>query len=516
MADTKSLSHLHPGRGLGWITLGASLHGILTRLKAQPQLYPQLDLSYSSAESVLDPVVLTLPSNGVRLRFDGPDQRLRLIEIIDFSKTTFLYKNTELVRRPTSSAEDQDRDPGPVQGPSFRHIYNRLFGPAYAGEYIPPESGHSTGTYVLSYPGLAIRFPLKHKSWSEKADFVSLLSNAALPATSVAIFVGSSWPEARDNLFTVAPSLPRSLTLASKIGSETAPDEVEEVIIHGAGKLELLRRSSPSFTIVLGQTTPQDLVAELGPPDAIFRKALTRLSIHASSDPRPDRFSPSLEPSSVGTDRSSSHSLIGDDSESEVNSVTGDGTDDAQAENFYNYFHHGFDILVSHPTTGSPPFPSRRSHEQVGTSSTSELVVTKIFLHANVPGSYSFNRHRRSRWIIPVSKTTVLDSEMRFSEISASLKELWQDSYASAEEESKMQRGMVLNRGWGDEDSPESSIELLGGFDRDSSMTGETGPGTTGIMGVHGASLSNTQLFGFPGMLFEVLKNDLVTCVTIY
>jgi isoleucyl-tRNA synthetase len=31
-----------------------------------------------------------------------------------------------------------------------------------------------------------------------------------------------------------------------------------------------------------------------------------------------------------------------------------------------------------------------------------------------------------------------------------------------------------------------------------------------------GAGMSNTELFGFPGMLFEVLKNDAVSCLTVF
>ena len=66
-----------------------------------------------------------------------------------------------------------------------------------------------------------------------------------------------------------------------------------------------------------------------------------------------------------------------------------------------------------------------------------------------------------------------------------------------------MQRGMVLNRGWGQ--SPDSSIELLGGFD-DAPIKQQ---GQAAVM-------NNTDLFGFPGMLFEVLKNDSISALTVY
>jgi isoleucyl-tRNA synthetase len=103
----------------------------------------------------------------------------------------------------------------------------------------------------------------------------------------------------------------------------------------------------------------------------------------------------------------------------------------------------------------------------------------------------------------------VLTSEMPFSKTSEYLKDMWKGSYANAAEETSMQRGMVLNRGWGD--SPGSSIEWLGGFDdhpRQRLVPTGAEDGTQ--------SLGNTQLFGFPGLLFEVLKNGTVSCLTVY
>ena len=99
---------------------------------------------------------------------------------------------------------------------------------------------------------------------------------------------------------------------------------------------------------------------------------------------------------------------------------------------------------------------------------------------------------------------------MPFSEISAILEDVWQDSYGSSEENQPSQRGMVLNRGWGE--SPESSIELLNGPDDGSVVQKPVDSDSTSAI----EGLGNTELFGFPGMLFEVLKNDTVSCLTVY
>lgn len=467
---------------------------------------------YTPSAPINNPVILSLAHNGLRLRFDGPDQRLRLIEVLDFSLSAVAYKNIDLVRRNRPSDEVLQSDVS-SSGPTFKHVYNRLFGPTYAGEYIPPGSGETNGTYVLSYPGLAFTFPIKHKSWSDKIDFVSLLSsNATGPAISMAIFSGNSWTEARSNLYTEVPILPRSPSLIGK-STETVPDEVEEVKVFGAGRLEFVRRSAPAFVMMLNETTPQDVVAELGPPDAIYRKHDRRISIHATGNTTSRRrpsISPGLDPQALDTDQSSIQSYT-EDSDFEADVQEG-RLDDRSEECFYNYFQHGFDILISLPGNKSPPFPGSANNE-LPMSSNAQLVVSKIFLHGNIPGSFSFNRHRRSRWVIKTSgenRGLSLTSEMGFAEISSALKEVWHETYKDAEEEKQMQRGMVLNRGWAE--SPESSIELLGDFEEVSAEDQGDDKGPSDGMG----GLNNTELFGFPGLLFEVLKNDTISCLTVF
>ncbi|KAJ5201395.1 uncharacterized protein N7498_006058 [Penicillium cinerascens] len=494
-----------PGKGLGNITLGASLHNVLTRVKSHPQTYPAIDLAYSSSDPLRKPVVLHLPSNGLRLRFDGPDQRLRLIEVLDFSKVDLVYKNQDVLK----SGKSAEPTTSP-QGPSFRHVYNRLFGPSYPGEYVPPADQSPFGTYVLSYPGIAFSFPLQHSAWSEHCDFVALLSSsAALSATSMAIFQGSSWPETRAKLFTQQPQYPRSSAVVSKARDSFA-DEIEEFHILGAGKLEVTRRTSAPLQINLGETTPQDLIAEFGPPDAIYRKNDRRISIHraAGGDPLHLSPSPGRGMDIPDTDHSSNNSVT-DDSDEEISPSSVSDPASLPSECFFNYFHHGFDAFISHPTTPGPAFPTSGLADPSPQPSTSQLTVTKIILHGNVPGSYPFNRHRRSRWAIHLDQSgNGLTSESPYDEISSQLRGVWKGAYGNADEERAMQRPMVLNRGWGD--SPENSVEFLGGWEETTSK----GPRAGGDS--HDGGLGNTELFGFPGLLFEVLKNGAVSCLTVY
>ena len=505
----------------GLPALGSSLHNILSRIKAQPRPYPRLDLTYSASDPISHPVNLTLPANGLRLRFDGQDQRLRLIEVLDFSKASPTYKNNEVARKPKSSGETLGELESST-GPFFRHVYNRLFGPTYAGEYVPPDpnTGAAYGTYVLSYPGVAFSFLLKHSAWSETADFVSLLSSsAASAATSMAIFNGQSWPDARESLYTRPLPFPRSIALAGR-NKEFVPDEIEHIRIYGAGKLEFTRRSDPPFIIILGQTSPQDLVAEFGPPDAIYRNSDTRITIHGHATTKnPPAIRPAPSPMNRARSRDSNHSSAPSYSADSDGDSPAPGMDERPIVNpecFYNYFHHGFDALVSFRSSSSPVFPgSELQHDPPPpTRSDSELVVTKILLHGNIPGSYPFNRHRRSRWSIEIPSAHspepvgALTSETSFGTISAALQDLWAGP-STTPEEAAMQKGMVLNRGWGQ--SPGSSVELLGSLD-DASMLNDGKDMADD--GVHGPG--NTQLFGFPGLLFEVLKNGSVSCLTVY
>lgn len=584
--------------------LGASLHDILTRLKAEPQRFPKLDLTYSPTDPIRDPIVLALPANGLRLRFDGPDQRLRLIEILDFTKNHIFFreqnKDRDLVKPSSADA------PAPTSGPTFRHIYSRFLGPTYDGEFVPGE-GNGSGTYVLSYPGVAFTFPMAKSAYSPDKDVVTLLSTPSnLAAVSMAVFSGDSWAQARDNLWTeVLPAVKSFAPLAK--GKDIAPDEVSLVSIHGGGKLQLFRRwaqgqqlplpsglgqqrssstddtasadESSSFWITLGETTPQELVAELGPPDAIYRKSDQRMYIHkirTASNSRSRRPTNSTNVGGLGTSDPHSYNAglgrrpddaLTDTDQSSIPTASSDDDDDDEAiedefitgnvssECFFNYFYLGFDVLVSTPTTPSRPPPPRvagddqdaqnsatTSNRPLKTEAPDRLVATKLVLHGNVPGSYPFNRHRRCRWSIAYttgfgsgpssgsgSGGNAINAETPFSQIEEQLHAAWRSIYSSDEEARQRQRGMVLNRGWGD--SPGSSIELLGGWEESqrvaSSQRGGRGGGSGGgedpgngggstLRGVKGTEDSTTTLYGFPGLVFEVLRNGYVSALTVF
>lgn len=441
--------------------------------------------------------------------------------MLDFTKNQLTYNNKDVFRHVANSqigGVQQER----VLGPTFRHIQKNLIGPAFPGEYVAPEEGDGTGQglYIMSYPGVAFSFPVKASSWDPKQDVVSLLSSSgSSPAVAMAIFPGDLWPVARERLFTQTLN-PREVFAANTKGREPVPDEVCLVKIHGEGRLELLRPDgSPSHWIQLGLTSPQDLVATLGPPDAIYRKSDQRMSIHKA------------RPSSANHSRSDSDSRTRDDTDTDASSAH-TATDDSEdgeeggevagsvsGECFYNYFYHGFDVLVSPPTQPSQTPPSKKRGNPSKDSTlipgemSSRVVATKFILHGNVPGSYPFNRHRRCRWEIiylPQAKGQgIVHSETPFKDVEHRLHEEWKSIYKDDEEAKYRQRGMVLARDWGD--SPGSSVELLGGWEE---SVGGKRTDSTDIDDVKG--LGNTTLFGFPGLVFEVLSNGTVSGLTVF
>ena len=523
---------VHPNKGVGFLSiptlhyavrtstdrvaaLGSTLYEVLTRLKALPVVYPSIDISYAPSSPLTSPLVLNLPANGLRLRFDGPEQTLRLVEVLDFSHTQLSYRNVEFVKLPESHAATS-------VGPTFRQVYN-MMGPTFPGEYLPPSSSSrkDLGSYVLSYPGIAFSFPLQSSAWNPELDHVSLLSSsAALPARSLAIYEGASWQDVRQGLLSPKATDPKLKPTAYRLKDHRA-DEIELVKIHGHGKLEMTRHASPSLQLQLGETTVQDLVMELGPPDAIYYKNDDRLSIHRTprqNHPSNHEYeeSSTIEEDMTDGDPSFTHSNPPTSEEEDgTTGTTKNNNGKSTADCFYNYFHHGLDVFLSHPTNPSPPFPSSVPHSEglPQTRGAEHLVATKLILHGNVPGSYPFNRYRRIRWAIhPGSSNeavSVINSETPFATVSQSLQQLWRGAPGSDSKEMVSQKRMVLNRGWGG--SPSDSCELLGGWEESADTTKKEGSN-----GLGGPGSSNTELFGFPGLVFEVLKNGAVSCLTIY
>lgn len=477
------------------IALGAALQDILSTISADKDQFTSIDIHFSQSEPLTTPIVVTLPHNGLRLRFDGADQRLRLIEVTDLKKSMLAYKGMELVRSQEIAS--------PAASPAFKRIY-QMFGASYPGEYMPPAAGKTEGTYVLSWPGVAFNFPLQHSAWSPEKDHVSLLgSQAAGPAVQMALFEGKTWADTRKDLFVREPTGPRSTALATR-PRDNLPAEIESVMIEPGQKVILERRQpAPTFVIRLNETTPQDLVTELGAPDATFKPV--------NKDGRPahsvhKRMGSATRPRSgsrahTGSQPSSYSSTNTDTFETDFDSEDADEdpAERASRSAYWCYFSHGMDILVGPPTE-----PINGSANRITAIASPDLVVKRVVVQGNVPGSAAFNRHRRLRWILELPKSPpdqILHSECNFE---SELKPILLQTFTSAAKDPQTAMGRVINRCW---DDPMDSGFFLPDQDRDEADDGSARGGE--------AWLGNVRLFQFPGVMFEVLQNGAVAGVYV-
>lgn len=308
--------------------------------------------------------------------------------------------------------------------PSFKSVY-KTFGPTSHGELLPATPS-SPQTYILSYPGLAFKFPVPNNAPTSPTDkaLLNVLHKNEPPclASSLVIFAGNSWSEARSVL-----GQPRQRTKAKKGKKQENPspedmDQLDFAEIVPNDRVILTFQSGNTVALSYGTFTAQDAVTVLGPPSEVYTKSDTRLNIH-NGHSRSDEIE--TGPLSEGTSIvaiSSSRNIL---------------TYRLASEYFYNYFPHGLSLLFS---------PSQ-SH-----------TLQKILLHANLPASHAFHRFSRIQWILSPTTTTrkkdankeILTSEMNFEEIKNVL-----------EKSSGVPAGkpMIVNRGG--QGSPSSSIELV-------------------------------------------------------
>src|SRR5690606_32849432 len=176
----------------------------------------------------------------IRIQLYGTEQRHRLIEVLYYNKCRLVYNSHELCRNEAR--------------PTFKSIYNKIFGPTFSGESLPEQ-----GLYVLSYPGVAFSFPIA--DWVGEVNTDTFLrAHVQLPSTSMAIYDGETWAEARDSLFMSSFSNPRANMPQANASRQTGSnDDVEMVKVFGDGKVEFIKRQGSSFILTLQKTNPQDV-----------------------------------------------------------------------------------------------------------------------------------------------------------------------------------------------------------------------------------------------------------------
>ena len=275
IAPTSSLQ-VQPGEALGLLVLSTSLYATLTTLLRHKSTFPRLEISFNSASPVSKPIYIDLESNGLRLRFDGESQHLELIEVTEFGKIGLKYADTNL-RLTTLQCFAYTSRHGP---PSFRSIY-KTFGPTSPGELLP-ATPTSQPTYILSYPGIAFKFPVPSDAptFPSDKDLLNFLHKTdPCLATSLVIFSAGSWVEARKALTQPKPC---AATRKEKKRDAT-PDDSDEICfaeIFPNEQIDLVFERGKTIPLIYGSFTAQDAITLLGPPSEVHTKSDTRLNIH--------------------------------------------------------------------------------------------------------------------------------------------------------------------------------------------------------------------------------------------
>lgn len=274
---------------------------------------------------------------------------------------------------------------------------------------------------MLSYPGVAFSFQIPPSvKTNDSHELMTYLSKASSPPChAMALFKGNNWSQVNKTLFTADLPFEESSPAINYVDID---EKKGTCVIH----FGYHAKSEEKFTIVLNNTTMQDIIMALGAPSERFFKEDSRLSIH--------------------------------------NPLSSDEKD--QATLFFNYFALGMDICFD--------------------TSSEWAVAKKIVFHGNIPGSIPFQKYQRCRWRLRDDSD---DYEQPTSE----------KDFSSYSQKYTSNRPMLLNRTL---DDMNNSIELVGD--------------TTPVDDEKLSQWALTDLYGSPGLVFEVMKNDSVASLTLY
>ncbi|SPO32214.1 uncharacterized protein UTRI_02771 [Ustilago trichophora] len=417
--------------------------------------------------------------------------------------------------------------------------------------------------FVLTYPGLAFCFTLK-SSAAKDADI-----DKFQPVSTIHIFSGTD-PNHPDDVLASPSAGPSTVEAPRSTGrppkgtlSPTAavndyqqlnnerdraaldidaihircPALLEANITPGSGvalhfaKNGISRTSSPMpdrttntaspvsgdashvVDLVLGLTTPQDALCDLGQPQRIFYKEDDRMRIHGSTGGHGGR----------GT-----RDRVSEQSSSTEGSHSGSNDHDDSAF-FYNYFDLGIDLLFSKETSRMPSLA-----EVYGAAATGQARLEKVICHTNVPGDALFQRYNRCPWriVTPASTEGIPASAGKGASSKAKTDQAatnafsFEDHFDSTLKAGEDDRGMELDRGTCAEfrgsggvisalGSAKSSTTLgrkqpSKGDGTDSSPEREHNPSSEVIVDL------STRLVGRQGMVLEVGKEGSMVSVVLF
>lgn len=265
--------------------------------------------------------------------------------------------------------------------------------------------------------------------------------------------------------------------------------------------------------LVLGLTTPQDALCDLGQPQRIFYKEDDRMRIHGSAAGHGAR---------AGRDWASEASSSTDDSFAGSNDL-----DDSAF--FYNYFDLGIDLLFSREASRMPSIAVAYS-----ATATGQPRLEKVVCHTNVPGDALFQRYNRCPWrVVSLAATDANTTSTGKTGVKAKAEKSttstfsFEDHFDSTLNAGEDDRGMELDRGTCAEFKGSASVSAaLSAIKQnatgrrqpsgskpdvtDSSPEREHNPSSEVIVDL------STRLVGRQGMVLEVGKDGSMVGVVLF
>ncbi|KAI9016490.1 hypothetical protein CLU79DRAFT_706537 [Phycomyces nitens] len=228
-----------PGKSLGPFRLGSSLWDTIQLLRDRPQFFPTVELKYSQKDPLRHDFIVSLPSNGIHLRYDGSLQRLKSIECFDPSKgLAFTF-------------------PIPLR---FQTIYQ-------SSSDLPMEFPDGTtpiASRVYLYTGST--------HW-QQATVPPLSKVIAEHNSSSSTKYGKLGRRELESII-VKPTKGATLYFPTQVSSNETTDSSREQV----------KTTSNTVQITLHLSTAQDILADLGKPSRIFYKEEDKMKIHSTAN----------------------------------------------------------------------------------------------------------------------------------------------------------------------------------------------------------------------------------------
>lgn len=233
---------LIPGRSLGPFRLGSAVSDVVNYMQMNGMVYRSIQVQFNRLKPCRTDICLVSPGSGIRLRFDGASQRLKLIDVYDCTKATLNYGGRLLCGR--------------TAPPSFS-LVTRVLGPTFPG-----KCDRRKGAYLLQYPGVCALFP--HDAGGRRRGGESLsierLGETNPTASRFFVHIGKACYERLP-----LPQIPAS------------DPYFEPVVVRVGRGIRFARRKR---SILLGRHTAQHVMGALGSPDKVFTKDTDSLRIH--------------------------------------------------------------------------------------------------------------------------------------------------------------------------------------------------------------------------------------------